>query len=80
MNIIQHKNDLQIFEAENFILNQTLDCGQAFRWQEVSSGIWQGVAYGKKLKLGAESGVITLYDTDMSDDLGHRFNSCYNPT
>jgi len=31
-------------------LDQTLDCGQAFRWTKVD-GIWQGIASGQKLSV-----------------------------
>ncbi len=37
--------------AVPFDLAQTLDCGQAFRWREVSPGRWEGVAFGKVLAL-----------------------------
>ena len=37
--------------AVPFDLAQTLDCGQAFRWREVSPGRWEGAAFGKVLAL-----------------------------
>lgn len=35
----------------SFDLAQTLDCGQAFRWQKLEDGSWQGVAFGRMLIL-----------------------------
>lgn len=34
-----------------FDLNQTLDCGQAFRWRQTGTGHWVGAAYGQVLSL-----------------------------
>jgi N-glycosylase/DNA lyase len=58
-------SDVIIAEDENFVLtkklfslSETLDCGQAFRWQEEADGSFIGVAYGKILKLEeTESGI-----------------------
>ncbi len=47
-------------------LSQTLDCGQAFRW-EVQDGKWQGVAFGKFLELEIKDSVIILYNTTEED-------------
>ena len=39
----------------SFDLAQTLDCGQAFRWVELSRegecSLWEGAAFGKVLRL-----------------------------
>lgn len=47
-------------------LAQTLDCGQAFRWEE-QDGKWQGVAFGKFLELEIKDSVIILYNTTEED-------------
>lgn len=67
MKIIQRNGNIELHEASNFILSETLDCGQAFRWQEISPNLWQGVAFGKLLKIGSQEDVITLYDTSKED-------------
>ena len=67
MKIIQRNGNIELHEASNFILSETLDCGQAFRWQEISPNLWQGVAFGKLLKIGSQEDVITLYNTSKED-------------
>ncbi len=67
MQIFENKGNIELHGAENFTLSETLDCGQAFRWQETEQGLWQGVAFGKYLKLGSKNGIITFYDTTLDD-------------
>ncbi len=56
-------NNIYIYGIEEFDLPHTLDCGQAFRWQE-TDGIWQGVAFGKFLELEKlQDGAVLLYNT-----------------
>lgn len=47
-------------------LSQTLDCGQAFRWEE-QDGKWHGVAFGRFLELEIKDSVIILYNTTEED-------------
>lgn len=57
-------NSVYIRGIEHFSLPHTLDCGQAFRWEENDDGSWQGVAFGKLLKLKkTEDGTVILYNT-----------------
>lgn len=56
-----------ISELDNFSLPQTLDCGQAFRWQETEDGVWHGIAFGKHLKISEKDSVFTLYETTAED-------------
>lgn len=48
-------------------LAQTLNCGQAFRWEEKQNGLWHGVAFGKFLELEIKDSVIILYNTTEED-------------
>ncbi len=48
-------------------LVETLDCGQAFRWQPLEDGSWQGVAFGKMQRVGFADGVLTFYDTTAEE-------------
>lgn len=61
-------NKIIISETENsvtirkiFDLAQTLDCGQAFRWEENQDGLWSGVAFGKNLTLSADDNSVTFH-------------------
>ena len=67
MKIKQSGNNLIIEEIRCFDLEQTLDCGQAFRWKQSSDGCFQGAAFGKFLKIGEKDGNIILYNTTQQD-------------
>lgn len=61
-------NNIYIENLTCFDLKQTLDCGQAFRWEEINENVWSGVAFGKFLKLEkTNDNTIILYDTSLSD-------------
>ena len=51
----------------DFDLAQTLDCGQAFRWNEQPDGSFKGVAYGKKITFRKENENIVIDGADESD-------------
>ncbi len=65
----EFKNDnIYIKGIEGFDLPHTLDCGQAFRWEEKQNGIWQGVAFNKYLELEKlTDGTVVLYNTTEKD-------------
>lgn len=66
--IIYENNNVYIKNIKTFNLAQTLDCGQAFRWRETENGIWQGVAFGRLLKLEKTAdGTVILYNTAKED-------------
>lgn len=67
MKIVKQDANIELHGVLNFVLSETLDCGQAFRWQETEEGLWQGVAFGRFLKIGSKNGVITLYNTSEDD-------------
>lgn len=61
-------NNVYITNYGGFDLPHTLDCGQAFRWEEDENGIWHGVAFNKYLKLQKLSdGTVVLYNTSKDD-------------
>lgn len=61
-------NNIYISGISNFDLPHTLDCGQAFRWEEKENGIWKGVAFNKYLELEKLSnGTVILYNTTEED-------------
>ena len=67
MQVIQTNRNIELRNVKNFILEQTLDCGQAFRWNKLDENLWHGVAYGKYLKIGFNDGTYTLYDTSIDE-------------
>ena len=61
-------NNVYITNYGGFDLPHTLDCGQAFRWEETENGIWHGVAFNKYLELEKlADGTVVLYNTSKED-------------
>ncbi len=61
-------NNIYISGINEFELLHTLDCGQAFRWEEKQNGIWCGVAFNRYLELEKlTDGTIILYNTSVED-------------
>lgn len=54
MKYIKKHNDLLVIPEDIFSLPQTLDCGQAFRWEKTENNKWHGVVKGTPL---------TVYET-----------------
>lgn len=61
-------NNAYITVPDGIDLPHTLDCGQAFRWEEKGKGVWHGTAYGKYLELCKEAdGTLVLFNASESD-------------
>lgn len=61
-------NNVYITNYGGFDLPHTLDCGQAFRWEETENGSWRGVAFNKYLELEKlADGTVVLYNTTKED-------------
>ena len=52
--------------SDNFSLDLTLDCGQAFRWQNID-GVWNGVAGGRALRVVQTEDGIEFFDIEEND-------------
>lgn len=59
--------DVIISGVKNFNLNQTFDCGQAFRWKEIDQHSWCGIAFGRYLKVSHINGNIILHNTTLDE-------------
>ena len=65
---IEYYNDKIIIKnALNFDLEQTLDCGQAFRWEKDENGIWHGVAGKKYIQIFKENSDIIILNSSQED-------------
>lgn len=53
--------------AEDFNLEQTLDCGQCFRWDKQEDGSYRGEAFGKKLLLTQDENAVIFHNTTPED-------------
>lgn len=52
-------SEQHLIPADSFGLGETLDCGQAFRWQQLEDGSWEGIAGSKYLKLSqTDDGIV----------------------
>lgn len=67
MFITEKNNNIVLYNAENFDIALTLDCGQAFRWKQNENGVWSGVAYGKYLEIFQNGDEITFLNTSKDD-------------
>ena len=67
MIIEARKNGIVLKDVACLSLPLTLDCGEAFRWEEQTDGSWSGVAYGKYLNIKEENGIFILKDTSLAD-------------
>ncbi len=63
----ENGGNIEIRGIKHFGLRETFDCGQAFRWSELSDDTWVGIAHGRRLKVSFNNGVITLYDCNLEE-------------
>lgn len=68
MNGIVFENDkIYLKNVLNFDLEQTLDCGQAFRWQKDKNGVWHGIVGDKLIKLHKSGKDIVIEGSNKED-------------
>lgn len=48
-------------------LKQTLDCGQSFRWNENSDGSFDGIAFGKKVRVQLKNNCLYIENASKQD-------------
>lgn len=60
-------HNLTVTGLKDFNLKHIFDCGQCFRFNEISPDTYFGVAKGKALKISQSGDSITLYDTPKED-------------
>lgn len=65
MRVVSVEEGTLLKDCENFDLAQTLDCGQAFRWNLREDGSWHGVAGGRALTLRQTANGILLEGVDV---------------
>ncbi|MCD8328697.1 MAG: DNA-3-methyladenine glycosylase 2 family protein [Ruminococcus sp.] len=53
-----------ILTCSDFDLDETLDCGQAFRWEKTTSNTYKGFALNTPLTISQDGNTFTLKDTD----------------
>ncbi len=63
--VFQVEDNVEVVMSDNFSLADTLDCGQAFRWEKQQDGSFLGVAMGRALRVSQQNNKIILYGTDF---------------
>lgn len=64
MKLIKNGSNLLIIPEDIFNLPQTLDCGQAFRWEQTEDNKWHGVVKGTPLTVYETADGIVFENTD----------------
>ncbi len=62
MEYIKQGKDI-LLKTADFDLDQTLDCGQAFRWEKISDNAYHGFALNTPLTISQEKDYFRLADT-----------------
>jgi N-glycosylase/DNA lyase len=62
MNYSISNNDIHLVQPD-FSLDETLDCGQAFRWVKISDNTYQGFSADKPLIISEDNGEFIFHDT-----------------
>ncbi|MBQ8786666.1 MAG: DNA-3-methyladenine glycosylase 2 family protein [Oscillospiraceae bacterium] len=62
MEYIKQGKDI-LLKTADFDLDQTLDCGQAFRWEKISDNTYHGFALNTPLTISKEKDYFRLTDT-----------------
>ena len=67
MKIRKSKNNIIVEEVKDFLLSQTLECGQCFRFEKLDSEEYVIVANNKLLRIKQEKDTLTFFDTSKED-------------
>ena len=67
LEIKSDKNNIILKNMPDFNLRHIFDCGQCFRFNQVYDDTYEGVAFGKALRISQQDDEIILYETSMED-------------
>lgn len=67
MKVEAKDNNVYILEADDFVVSQTLECGQCFHFKKLAENDYALVHLNKLLHIKEEDGVITLFDTSLEE-------------
>jgi len=73
MEIIYENNNMYIKGIDHFSLEQTLTCGQSFRWRRQGDG-FAGVALGKAVYAQQNGSDVTIFGVDKNDGFERYFD------
>ena len=67
MNIIQHKQYVEVSDFGQINLELTLDCGQAFRWEALADGSFYGIADSRETRVKKQGDSLLFFNTSEKD-------------
>lgn len=67
MDITYENNNVVLKKVTDFDLTHIFDCGQCFRFEKTTPDTYEGVAFGKALKISQSGDEVTLYCTSLED-------------
>lgn len=67
MEIKLKDNNIILTDMPDFELHHIFDCGQCFRFNQVSDDAYLGVAFGRALKISQKNGEIIFHNTSCED-------------
>lgn len=60
-------NKVCIQKPQNFDISQIFDCGQCFRFNRTDADTYEGVAFGRYLKVEQRVDTVTFFNTDTNE-------------
>ena len=60
-------NNVEVGGVDSFNLQDTFECGQCFRWNKISDGGYEGIAYGKKIRIREKDNKIVFQNVNLKD-------------
>lgn len=67
MECIKTETGVKITNIKDLDLEQTLDCGQSFRWKKQSDGSFKGVAYNKSVVMDLQGEDLYIHNATEDD-------------
>lgn len=67
MNIEYSESDVILENVTSFDIEQTLDCGQCFRWNKIGEKSYSGIAFGKYLEISQSENTVILHNCLKED-------------
>ncbi len=67
MKRVSGENQIIITDVRDLDLEQTLDCGQSFRWEKQPDGSFSGVAFGKSVNVSLDGTDLVIKNAEEAD-------------
>ena len=67
MDLIKEASGTRFCGKDKINIGLTLDCGQAFRWEEAGENTYRGIAFGRELTLKDEPEGLLFLNTDPAE-------------